>query len=155
MDTFAFSGSVLVEAQGSRVLTLIGRHPDHAEYQVIGFHSTVTIRDFRPLALAALDAYADGCQTMDFATAFSQPAAAELTVHDESILVDLYDDPHQTEPDYMLWIAVGLENELPVLDYIVAKFELLSDRSLAVVALCRLAEVDALVELPIFSAAAF
>lgn len=154
MDTFAFSGSVLIEAQGPRVMTLSARHLDYAEYQVIGFHGTVTVRDFRPAALAALDAYANGRQTADFAAAFSQPASAALTVHEECILIDLF-DPDQAESDHLLWLAVGLENELPVLDYVVAKFELLQDDSLAVVALCRLAEKDAPVKLPLFSNAAF
>lgn len=153
MDRFAFSGSVLVEAQGPRVLTLSARPRDHAEYQVIGFHGTVTIRDFRPAALAALDAYANGSQTTDFAAAFSQPAAAELAVHEECIRITFY-DPDDEEPGYLMWLAVGLENELPVLDYVVAKFELLQDDSLAVVALCRLAEAGAPVELPLFSDAA-
>lgn len=154
MSAFEFSGSVLVEAQGLRVLTLLARHPNHAEYEVIGFCGTVVIRDFRPAALAALDAFAEDIQAVDFATAFSQPAAAELAVHQECIYVNLY-DLDEEKPEYLLWIAVGLENELPVLDYVVAKFEILEDDSLAVVALCRLAEEDALVELPLFSEAAF
>lgn len=150
MDTFEFSGTVLVEAQGPRVMTLATRHCDHAEYLVIGFHGMVTIRDFRPAALAALDAFAEDSVATDFAEAFSQPATAALTVLDECILVDLY-DPIQSEANYLLWIAVGVENELPVLDYVMAKFEPFQDDSLAIVALYRLAEADAPVDLPVLS----
>ena len=153
MDTFEFSGTVRVEAQGPRVMTLAARHCDHAEYLVIGFHGTVTIHDFRPAALAALDAFAEDSVATDFAEAFSQPATADLTVQDVCIIIRLY-DLVQEDPDYLLWIAVGLENELPVLDYVVAKFEPLQADSLAIVALCRLAEADTRVELPIFYRAA-
>lgn len=153
MKTFEFSGNALVESQGPRVLSLLARQADHAEYEVIGFHGTVTIRDYRPESLAALDAFANGSQTVDFAEEFSQPALVQFVVDGNDIAIELR-DPLPATPEYMLWIAVGLTDELPVLDYVVAKFETLEDEGLAVVALTRLAGggVDAPVETPLFSA---
>lgn len=153
MDTFEFSGTVLVEAQGPRVMTLVARHPDHAEYEVIGFHGTVVIRDFRRAALASLDLYAAGDKATDFAGTFSQLAAAEMLVCHDRIHVDLYEPTHEV-PSHMLWIAVGLESELPVLDYIVVKFERYQDDALAIVALTQFGEVDVELQLPLLSATA-
>lgn len=141
--------NALVELQGRRTLDLLTRHPNHAEYEVIGFHGTVTIHDYRPTALAALDAAIAG-RVAGFPDAFSQPAMVALTIVGDDIRVRL-DEPRHAKPDHLLWIAVGLESELPVLDYVVAKFEYLDDDSLAVVALCRLATTAETVALPLFA----
>lgn len=153
MDAYEFYGNVLVEAQGPRVLRLIQRHPDHAEYEVIGFHGMVTVKDYRPDALAALDIFANDSRAIDFGNEFSQPSAAQIGILEGHISIWL-NEPDEGELRHMLWIAVGLENELPVLDYEMIKIEHLQGGSFAVVALSRLNDVDSQLELPLLTVAA-
>lgn len=134
MTHFPFENTIHVEIQGPRVLELVERWPEYAEYEVIGFHRTVTIHDFRPDSLTALDSVLAG-EPFEFGESFSTPAYAVITFTEpQQIHVELY-PTLENRCTYTLWIAIGLEGYLPVLDYVLRKIEPFEDGGFAFIAL--------------------
>lgn len=132
-----FTGDVQVEIQGPRVLRLLHQSPTYAEYEVIGFEGQIFLRDFRPSALDALDYLARTNDVRFIADALSQPAFA-LIWSDESnqIMIELRSSNVEL-PDYFLWIAVGLVDEIPVYDYQLEFYNFFDEHSFAFVSVFR------------------
>lgn len=134
MNYFPFENTACVEIQGHRVLELVERWPAYAEYEVIGFHGTVIIHDFRPDSLAALDSVLAG-DSVDFGESFSTPAYVVITFPEpQQIHIELH-PTLDLRGTYTLWIAIGLEEYLPVLDYVFRKIEPFEDGGFAFIAL--------------------
>lgn len=124
MSYYCFTGCIQVEIQGSRVLRIIDQQKNFAKYSVIGFHENVVITDFRAECLKALNRVTkNGNGSFDFAEIFSSPAMAVINIPTpEKVYVELYDTTEKPH-DKILWIAIGLKDKLPVLNYIFRKME--------------------------------
>lgn len=129
------SGNASVEIQGPRVLEILRRTDEHADFSVIGFEGSITIRDYRPDTIASLLAFELGEPNHDFADRFSQPAFLELAVlNSSSMHVDMY-PVKPGGPTLQLWIAVGVDGTLPTIDYTVSAIRPLEEGKFALVAL--------------------
>lgn len=127
-----------VEIQGPRVLEILGRTDEYADFSVIGFDGSITLRDFRPDTLASLLAFEQGKPNHDFADHFSKPAFVDLGVVERSSMHIELRPPSHESLSYLLWIAVGLSDSIPALDFVVSAIRPFEDNLFALVALSEL-----------------
>jgi hypothetical protein len=120
-----FSNASHVQIQGDEVLRIVEEKEDIARYRLIGFeHYPVVIEDRRPVGLAALADYRRDGLPYAFAPKFNHPAHVTITSGPgNQILVKLLETENKN-PDYMLWIAIGMQEEPP--DYSFVFFENIS-----------------------------
>jgi len=114
-----FSNSSHVQIQGDAVLMIMEEKEDFARYHLIGFeHYPVIIEDRRPLGLAALADYRRDGLPCAFAPKFNHPAHIIITSGPgSSILIELLETENKN-PDYMLWIAIGMQEEPPAYSFV-------------------------------------
>lgn len=138
-----FSDNAYVEIQGRKVLELREQNEVYATYALIGFGDSVTVRDYRRRSLDALSAYMLLDPNHDFAVHFSQPAFVSASVDDnEGLLLIELRQPRESDIRNALWMAVGADGKLPVLDYIVRGVSPLESNRYSIVALYKLAQQD-------------
>jgi hypothetical protein len=115
MSTILFNQPTHIELQGPRALRYIRKAADHAEFNVIGFeYPKVSIKDYRNESLDKLDEILDSEEYSQFAPVFNMPAQATITEFPSGqIDIDLHPTKAQ-DPKFMLWIAVGIDNLIPV-----------------------------------------
>lgn len=117
MDKSIFSGPAQVAIQGDSVLSLISQGQDHAEYRVIGFDDPITIMDYRSSGLAAIAEVIARGKSDSFALRFNTPAHVNIKSNSKGATIELK-DTDDTAPNHMLWIAIGIQDSIPVYDYL-------------------------------------
>jgi hypothetical protein len=133
-----FSNAAQVKIQGDRVLRLISIDRERAKYQVTGFSDPIiTVFDYRLAGLRAIAQVLDTGEADGFAPQFNVPA--HVTILNEGparVLLELRetDDP---SPAYMLWIAIGIEDTIPVYDYVFDYVEALDAKQFAFLSVYR------------------
>jgi len=112
-----FSGIAHVSIQGERVLRFLNCTENQANYEVIGFEQApVMIVDFRRNGLLAIQELLETGDLQAFAPKFNHPAEVRITSDaNQQIVVELRDTDHM--PTFVLWVAIGLGNSMPVYDY--------------------------------------
>ncbi|MBX3056677.1 MAG: hypothetical protein KF770_09415 [Anaerolineae bacterium] len=113
-----FSGSVDIFMQGPRVLSISEVVSNFVECNHIGFEEQVRILDFRRESLQVIrHALKTGDGSL-FRQTFAQPAHAVIEKFpDDQFRIMLY-DTRSSEPEHVLWLAVGLDENFPVYDYL-------------------------------------
>lgn len=112
-----FSGCVQVEIQGPKVLRLLQRTIKFAEYEVVGFEDKVLIQDTRSRGLQAIDYLESSGDSSYFPEEFSSPAYAQIVRDNKGKLRIHLSDSFDSDLDFILWIAIGISNEIPLYDY--------------------------------------
>ena len=120
MNSYTFNNSAELEIQGAEVLNLLSLEDDYADYEVIGFiEPRVFIRDFREsgklaietvLAVGDMGSFANDFNHPSHVTIFSLPA-------EDAIMIELR-ETSVSRPQFMLWLAIGIENDIPIYDYV-------------------------------------
>jgi len=138
MNEPIFSGSASIQLQGKRALRLRTTQNDYAEYEVIGFdHPAIILRDYRKRSRAALSNILEKSNPSTFAPEFNTPAIVTVRKKSqEQLLVELKETT-ETDPPDMLWIAIGIRNNLPVYDYHFRQIEALQKGRFALFSLYR------------------
>jgi hypothetical protein len=137
MQKRIFSGPVQVEIQGANVLKFIGQEPGQAKYQVIGFQDSITVIDRRAVSLQAIDEVLKTGVVDRFASQFNAPATLRISkAHSKSITIEL-DESDNTNPEFMLWVAIGIQDTIPVYDYLFERLVPFGDNGFAFLALYR------------------
>lgn len=116
MDYFEFD--VEIEIQGDNVQNLLHLSQDLAKYEVIGFDKQkIIIDDYRKDKLLSLQKLIETDRLEEFANYFNTPARITLQYNDENdILVELNETDNPL-PKNMLWIAIGIQDSIPIYDY--------------------------------------
>ena len=135
MNQILFSQPSAVTIQGPRVLQYIDRRSDSAAYEVIGFEGAVALIDYRDVGLQAIDQLLHSGELNEFAPGFNSPAHVLMEEDSEGHLRIELHDTDVAEPTYMLWIVVGLGDQMPVYDYLIEHLVPLDDGRFALVAL--------------------
>ncbi len=137
MNKSVFSGTAWVEIQGERVLRLVERYPDHSEYRVHGFQDPVIIKDYRQATKRALANVMDlGRDVKEFAPHYNTPALVYIESDSSGVSIKLQDtDEH--DPQHRLWIAIGIQDSIPVYDYIFDRLAPMNEDGFAFLALYR------------------
>lgn len=132
-----YSGTAWVNIQGERVLHFVRLEPGYAEYQVVGFRDPIIVRDFRIAGQRAIQEVLDTDRADNFASLFNSPAQVKVnkTGH-QTFLIELK-DTFDSDPTHRLWIAIGLDEYLPVYDYLLTRLASLAENRFALCALYR------------------
>ncbi len=112
-----FSGVAHVAFQGVRVLRFLNCAENQVNYELIGFEKApITIVDFRCNGLLAIQELLESGDLQAFAPKFNCPADVRI-ISDTSqqVVIELRDT--DDIPTFVLWIAIGLGNSMPVYDY--------------------------------------
>jgi len=134
MNKTIFSGTAQVEIQGDQVLRLVARGDQYAKYQVIGFDDPVTITDRRKNGLVAISRAIETKHLNEFASQFNAPAEISIKSNASGIRINLRDtDDHA--PVHKLWIAIGVQDRIPVYDYLFERLTPFGDTRFAFLAL--------------------
>jgi hypothetical protein len=137
MEEEIYSGTAWIEIQGERVLHFLRLESDYAEYQVIGFLDPIIIRDFRIEGHRAIQEVLDTNKVDSFASLFNSPARIKVNkTGPRTFLIEL-DDTGDPDPTHRLWIAIGLDEYLPVYDYLLNRLAPLAENRFALCALYR------------------
>lgn len=125
-----------ISIQGERVLRLVNCTQERAVYEVIGFNDpSITIIDYRKNGLRALQTLLDTGEAKNFAPKFNMPARVEFQyAQDGNVLIEL-NEVGNDQPIQMLWIVVGLQDSIPVYDYLFETIAPLDDNTFAFAAL--------------------
>src|SRR5919109_410571 len=112
-----FSGVAHVSIQGERVLRFLNCTEYQANYEVIGFEQApIIIVDFRRNGLLAIQELLETGDLQAFAPKFNCPADARITSDvNQQVVVELRDT--DDTPTFVLWVAFGLGNSMPVYHY--------------------------------------
>ena len=112
-----FSGVASVSIQGERVLRFLNCTEDQAIYEIIGFEEApVIIIDFRRNGIVAIQELLETEDLHAFAPKFNYPAEVRIVNDDNGqVVIELRET--NDKPTFILWIAIGLENSLPVYNY--------------------------------------
>ncbi|GEM_PF-1032365 len=114
-----FSNSSQVQIQGDAVLRIIEAGVDKAIYELVGFeHYPVRIEDTRPFGVAALADYMEDHQAAAFAPKFNHPAQVTISKGPGSQMLIQLSETENENPDYMLWIAIGMQEEPPAYSFV-------------------------------------
>jgi hypothetical protein len=139
MSKLLFSGSIIITIQGERVLTLQKRHHNYAEYTLAEFDDQIVIYDYRDSGLKAIDHVLTTNNTSYFPNKFN--GTAHLTMFDltdnEPMIIELRDSFQATT--HLLWIAVGLDKQVPIYEYDVGLVQQMDDCHIALLALLDIA----------------
>jgi hypothetical protein len=134
MSKIVFSGLVNIYMQGPRVLKILDVSPDAIKCDLIGFDDQVKIFDFRSQSLQTISQVMQSGDGSSFTQVFVQPAYAVIELFSSKrFQIMLYDTPKR-EPEHMLWLAVGLEDNFPVYDYLFCRISPYRDNEFAIIA---------------------
>jgi hypothetical protein len=114
-----YSGLTHVAIQGDAVLRILEITPKAATYELIGFESyPVVIEDYRQLSIKSVTKALQNNQLNNFVSGFNQPAYATITREDNGRINISLKETKIANPDRMLWIAIGIKDELPKYSFV-------------------------------------
>lgn len=119
MDKIYFSGPSHVQIQGDQVLRFVSLDDDSACYRLIGFDEyPVLIKDYRSFGLDAIRTLLLDDRLYDFAPKFNKPSKITIVETANSELLISLHETDDINPPFMLWIAIGMEEEPPNYSYL-------------------------------------
>lgn len=121
MDDIIFSGTTLVDIQGSKTLQLLIHASDHAAYDLFGFDGAVQLFDYRQTHAKMMN------QT---------PADLTIRMTETAVLQFVLQDPPQKSPRHRLWMATGDKETTPGAEHLFMQIAHLGNNQYAYLALC-------------------
>ncbi len=120
-ENVLYRGNVQIHLQGPRALLPVeSNRADQIAYFIGSKKSKLLIRDFREEAILAAQRNPLGIEGADFASAFNQPAYAEVAVDalgEEPEPVEIHLRPAKDDKDNpVLWLGVKNDALMPMLD---------------------------------------
>jgi hypothetical protein len=149
METVLFSDTLFVEIEGTKVLRLVERFSDCAEYTIHGFQDKAILRDYRRRGLRAIDYVLATTDINRFPEDFNGLAYATIidSTDDIPMIIELT-EPESDSSNYLLWIAVGIEPAIPIYEYLFGLVEPLDSHHYAFLGVAILDEEDTAVPSP-------
>jgi hypothetical protein len=129
-----FSGTAWVEIQGEKVLHLKKLKGMHVEYSVIGLHGPVLVHDYRKVGLRAIQKVIKTGQVINFPLQFNSQAKVKVREYQSTRIVIKLKDTADADPNHRLWIVNGIDENIPVYDYISRQIEPIDDSRFAMMA---------------------
>ncbi len=109
--------------QGDRVLRLLHQNADYAQFELIGFENKVALFDYRPKTLKVLEGILAHREKVNaFPLAFNTPAFVHIKDLQSSSLEIRLTETDNPQPLFMLWAAIGLEDGVPIYDYVATRY---------------------------------
>ena len=128
MEILRCTTDVIIE--GNPVLRFMELVDNGAFYEIVGFENQrITLFDYRPTGLAAIQKLLNGGDLYAFAPAFNTPA--DLTINQNpagGYTIHLF-EPTSAILNHVFWIKAGIRGSVPVYHYCFRKIAPLSDSS--------------------------
>ena len=124
-----FSGPSHVDIQGERVLRFEEINQGFAQYSLIGYENgkQVKIIDYRDFGLKAMQSLLETGVLEDFAPKFNHPANTTIVKTGDGLRIELRDTDVENPP-YMLWISIGIDEEIiPDYEFLIREMQPYSD----------------------------
>lgn len=131
-----FTLSSHIEIQGDQVFDLLEWDKNHATYRVVGFKAPIiTIVDYRREIIQKLSESLKRNNLAPFAYEFSSTAQLEVAETETGNLhIKLF--PSQDKmPKHMLWIAIGIDDAIPVYSYLIREVQPINESKYALFSL--------------------
>lgn len=138
LNNFNFSGSLAVQFQGAEVLTLLELLEDKVKLKIIGFdRPNIFVTDYRSSTISALKYVLDENKKEEFPGRFNLPAEAIIECEQNGDLQITLRTSAIPDPDYLLWVAIGIGSLIPIYDYLFYHFNKLTEEHYAFISLYR------------------
>jgi len=125
-----------IAIQGDQVLSFINCTQERAIYEVIGFDEPrIVLIDYRPHGINAIHELLETKNLHNFAPVFNTPALITLQEGDDGAILIELNEANESQPDKMLWIAIGSRDSIPLYDYLFEQINPLEDDRFAFIAL--------------------
>jgi hypothetical protein len=136
MKNVFFSGTAAIEIQGPHVLEFISINNKQAEFDVIGLSNPkIRVVDTRPTVCKTMRAILENGKVETLADEFNKPARVTiLPAEDGQIIVQLAKTRAQ-KPRHMLWVAIGIGEDIPYYDYKKVEIQQMEDNNYALFSL--------------------
>lgn len=138
MKPKTFAQPAWISFQGDRVFRLLQHDPDCAHFELIGFENKVKVIDYRPKTLKTLEKILTQQQNASiFPPAFNTPAFVHIKDLQAPSLEITLTETGEPHPLYMLWTVIGLDDGVPIFDYVATRYAALSETNIAFFSLYR------------------
>lgn len=118
MEQVLFSYPSHVQIQGEEVLRFVSADTQVATYELVGFENfPIIIEDYRSFGLDAIHTLLQDGQLYDFAPRFNQPSHVLILQEEDGLVRVELTETEFRNPPYMLWIAIGLTEDIPNYQY--------------------------------------
>ncbi len=115
INKFIFSVCSHIQLQGDEVMRVLYMDKEVATYKMVGFDDRpITIQDYRPSGIEALNILLTDGRSRDFRARFNRPSNVLLFKgNNKDVLIQLMETV-ETDPPYILWLGSGTEQTIPV-----------------------------------------
>ena len=118
MKTPIFSGTTAVEMQGSSVLEFISLNEDQVEFKVIGISDPqIKIIDQRPKVKRSMQSILKTGNVKEVVDYLNEPARITVLPEERGEVTVKLEKTRAQKPRHMLWIAIGIGDDIPYYDY--------------------------------------
>jgi hypothetical protein len=133
MDGTIFSGIAQVEIQGKAVLEFISLTKAQAEFDVIGLTDpTIRVIDRRPAVKRKMKEILKTEKVEQLADYFSQPARVTILHPVAGQMVVRLEKTRAKKPQHTLWMAIGIDEQIPYFNYKKIRIRRLENNKFAV-----------------------
>jgi hypothetical protein len=132
MNDTIFSGSAAVEIQGPHVLEFKSVDEKQAEFEVIGLSNpTIRLVDSRPAVCRAMRAILENGKVENLADEFNKPARVTILPAENGQMIVQLEKTRTKKPRHMLWVAVGIGEDIPYYNYQKVEIQQMDDNHYA------------------------
>lgn len=123
MESESFSENVHVYLHGEKALEFVAFDSGACLFRVNGFSQEILIEDRRNGIHKAVENYFSTHQAETFYKIFNRPAFMELIEERGDAIRILLEEPREADAELYLWIAVGIEDSIPLYSYVYWKYD--------------------------------
>lgn len=118
MNQLLFSAPSHIQIQGEQVLRFVSVNAQVAIYELVGFENfPIIFEDYRSFGLDAIQTFLMDGQLYNFPLRFNQPSQVVISQDENGLVHVELTETEYHNPPYMLWIAIGLAEAIPVYQY--------------------------------------
>jgi hypothetical protein len=137
MEETIFSGNAAVEIQGPRVLEFVSINENQAEFDVIGLSEPkIRLIDSRPTVCQTMQNILDQRAKVEtLADEFNKPARVTILPVENGQMTVRLEKTRAWKPRFMLWVAIGIGEEIPYYNFKRLIIQPLVDQTIALFSL--------------------
>ncbi len=136
MDDAVFSGPAQVEIQGPAVLEFVSLDKDKTEFEIIGLTNPVIhILDLRPKIRNVMRQILQDGKVEKMADEFNTPARVTISPPENGKMIVQLEPTRSKNPRHMLWVAIGIGEDIPYYDYKRVDIQKMKDKNYALFSL--------------------
>ena len=136
MDEKIFSGTAQVEIQGQRALRFIELTGDEAKFEIIGLSEPkIQVIDRRPAVRKSMAEILKTGKVEELIQYFNAPAYVTIYNSKNYKMTINLEKTRAKKPRHMLWVAIGIEDNIPCYSFLNLQIERYDDHKYALFSL--------------------